>query len=182
MRNYIDKTLKIISRLHPEWMMKLIFPDNKDILSLQSIRLEMNLAEKRVDDAFEVTFKDGQTKYLFIEFLFGQDKRSFHEYFIKAAMASDIYGAGNAATLVIQITEGLKKPLKPVYEIELEGIKNIFTMDLLYLNTYLESIENGTLYEFAPLIPLLKGRADDDILSNVRRLIEGESDIKRRSE
>ena len=158
MGNYIDKTLKIISRLHPEWMKKLIFGDKKEILSLKSIRLEMNLAEKRVDDAFEVELEHGDKKYLFIEFLFGQDKRSFHKYFVKTAMATDIYGAGCVATIVIQITEGDRGALEAIYEVELNGIHNVFKMELFHLNAYLEDIEKGKLYEFAPLIPLMKGK------------------------
>ena len=179
---YIDRTLKILSRLHPDWAGKLLFPFGKEITSLKPVRLELDLPERRVDDAYEIILKNGEKKYIFLEFLFGEDRRAFADYFVKTAMANSVYGSGKAATLVIQITEGKGTKLEPLFKIEIENIKNEFRMQLLHLNQYVKRIENGELYEFAPLLPLLKGGANEKTLENVKELIEKEKDSRMRAD
>ena len=109
-----------------------------------------------MDDAFEIVTTSGASQYIFIEFLFGRDKRAFGQYFVKTAMATAIYGPGSCAAVVVQITEGPQKALEAVYKAEIDGIENCFYMTLVHLNDYLDEIESGALYEFAPLIPILK--------------------------
>ncbi len=149
---------------------------------MRAVGLELNIHEKRVDNAFELLLKDGETKYLLLEFLFGERTFELHKYFIKTAMATDHYGKGKVATVVVQLTEGSGKPIKPVYEVELEGIRNLFEIRVVYLNEYIEKIESGELYEFAPLLPLLKGGADERLLREVKDLIKTEPDQKKLSE
>ncbi len=179
---YIDRTLKILSRHHPDWAGKLLFPFSKEITILKPVSLELNLPERRVDDAYEIILKNGERKYLFLEFLFGEDRRVFADYFVKTAMANSVYGSGKAATLVIQITEGKGTALEPFFKIEIENIKNEFRMQLLHLNQYVNEIESGELYEFAPLLPLLKGGANERTLDNVKELIEKEKDFETRAD
>ena len=173
---HIDQTLKILSRLHPDWAKKLLFSFDEGIVSLKPVRLELNLPERRVDDAYEIILNEGEPKYVFLEFLFGDDKRAFADYFVKTAMANSIYGSGKAVTLIIQITEGKGMALDPRFRIEFKNIKNEFKMQLLYLNQYLAEIESGKFYEFAPLLPLMKGYSDEKVLNNVKQLIEKEQD------
>ena len=180
--SYIDRTIKILSRLNPDWAKKTLSLFIKEIVSLEPVRLELNLPERRVDDAYEIVLKNGEKKYIFLEFLFGVDKRPFCDYFIKTAMANSVYGSGKAVTLVIQITEGKGTTLEPVFRTEIEGIKNEFRMQLFHLNEYITEIESGEYYEFAPLLPLLKASADKDVLNIVKRLIEKETDLKIRAD
>lgn len=38
---YIDRTIKILSRLHPEWAKKILFPFAKEIISLKIKEIEI---------------------------------------------------------------------------------------------------------------------------------------------
>jgi hypothetical protein len=146
------------------------------------VRLEINLPDRRFDDAYRVSVENGEEKFLFVEFLFGQDRRELFKYFTKVGIAGAVCGYGKVAVAVVQITEGMKTPLDPVYGAEVGGVVNYFRMHLIQLDALLPQIESGELYEYGCLLPLLKKRADQQTLMKVKDLIHKEPDSKRRAD
>jgi hypothetical protein len=177
----IDRTLKILCRHHPDWPRRLLFPATTEV-SLEIVRLEINLPERRFDDAYRVSVANGEEKFLFVEFLFGQDRRELFKYFTKVGIASAVCGYGKVAVAVVQITEGMKTPLDPVYGAEVGGVVNQFRMHLIHLNALLPQIESGELYEYGCLLPLLKKGADQQTLMKMKDLIHREPDSKKRAD
>ena len=176
-----DRSLKILARDHPEIFLKLILKGNDEAVHV-AVREnpEVNLAEKRLDYAFLITMKSGEKLVLLLEFLFLPERGSLRDYYIKHGLMTAI-SDDPVILVVFYFSEGGSKELESKYAIEAGGLRNSFHFEGVNLNKYKKQIEDGELREFAPFLPILEGRVDERILSEVRSLVLREPDAKKRA-
>ena len=176
-----DRSLKILARDHPEIFLKLIFKgDDEAVHVALRENPEVNLAEKRLDYAFLITMKSGEKLVLLLEFLFLPERGSLRDYYIKHGLMTAI-SDDPVILVVFYFSERGSKDLESKYAIEAGGLSNSFQFEAVNLNDYKKQIHDGKLRELAPFLPILEGRANEELLSEVKEMVLREPDSKKRA-
>ena len=166
----IDRSMKALALRYPEAFVKVALPGMEG-LSVEAIENpEVNVPEKRLDFVYKVSSRDGE-RLLHLEFQLEHESDLPKRMFTYNALLTESQKAP-VISAVIYLERRDYAALPDEYAVTLEGrALNAFSYQVVRLWDYEEEIQAGNMPEFAPLLPMLARKKDEEVLSKTREQI-----------